>query len=85
MGAGLVGLVATEDEDEVAILGTHLLLDLLENLWTIEFVDARLHCAIGIVLDIHKSLCANLRTLADTVYTQEGSFVQGRTFSLPRA
>ena len=61
--ARLVGVVAAEDEHEVAVLGSHLLLQLCPHLRCIELVDARLHGAVLVELHIDQSLGTHLRTL----------------------
>ena len=60
---GLVGLVATQDEHEVAIVGTHGFLELLEHLGAIEFVDAALYRAVVIELHPYQTFGTYLRTL----------------------
>lgn len=59
--ACLVGVVAAEDEDEVAVIGSHLLLELLPYFGSIEFVDARLDRAVLVELHVDKSFGAYLR------------------------
>ena len=59
----LVGVVAREDEHEVAVLGSRGLLDLGELLGRVELVDAALHRAVGIILDEDQALGSDLRAL----------------------
>ena len=59
----LVSVVTTQNQYKVAILGTHHCLDFCEFLWRVELVDATLHSAVSIVLDIYQSLGTYLWTL----------------------
>ena len=63
LNACLVGVVARENENKVAILSTHCFLNLCEYLWGVELVYRRLHCAVSVELDVNQALCAYLRTL----------------------
>ena len=60
---GLVGIVAGEDEHEIAVFGSHGLFDFGQHLGRIELVDGALHRAVGLILDEHQSLGTHLRTL----------------------
>ena len=62
MFASFVSIVARKDEDEVAWLSIHSRAELLEHLLSIEFVNARFHCAICLNASINHAFCANLRT-----------------------
>ncbi len=61
--ASLIGIVATENKHEVAILGTHFFFQLLQNFCRVELVDAALYSAVGIEFYVYQALCAYLRTL----------------------
>ena len=61
--AGLVGIVATHDKHQVAVLGTHLRLNGGKLVGRIELVDGALHCAVGIILDVDQALGSYLRLL----------------------
>lgn len=66
LDARLVGVVAREDEHEVAVLGSRGLLDLGELLGRVELVDAALHRAVGVVLDEDQALGSDLRALDES-------------------
>ena len=61
--ARLHGIVATENENEVALLGAEGLLHLLERFLSVEFVDRRLDCSVGLDAGVDHPLGADLRTL----------------------
>ena len=63
LSACLVSLVARENQYEVAILGTRLLLQFLPNLGLVELIDRTLHRTIGIELHIDQTLGTDLWTL----------------------
>ena len=63
LGARLVGLVATENQHQVAVLGLGFLFQLGPYLGCIEFVNRRLDGTIGIELDVNQALGAHLGTL----------------------
>ena len=63
LDTGLVGIVATQDQYQVSILGTHHGLDLSQLLWSIELIDATLDSTISIILDVNQSLGTYLWTL----------------------
>ena len=63
LDACLVGIVARENEHEIAILGTHFLLELSPNLGRIELVYAGLHGSVFIEFDVDQSFGSYLRTL----------------------
>lgn len=66
LDARLVGVVAREDEHEVAVLGSRGLLDLGELLGRVELVDAALDRAVGIILDEDQTLGSDLRALDES-------------------
>ena len=59
----LISIIATENQHEIAILGTHSFLHFSPNFRLIELIDAGLHSTIFIELHIDKALGSNLRTL----------------------
>ncbi len=63
LDAGLVGIVAAQYQHEVAILGTHHVLDFCQHLRRIELIDATLHGSVGIVLDVYQALGTHLWAL----------------------
>ena len=63
LDTGLVGIVTTENQYQVAIFGSHHGLDLCQLLRRIELVDAALHGAVGIILDVNQALGSYLWTL----------------------
>ena len=58
-----VGIVATENQHEIAIIGTHRLLHLCPHLRSIELIDRALHRSVSIELNIDQALRSYLRTL----------------------
>ena len=58
--ARLVGIVAAENKDEIAGIGTHGLFELLQNLRRVELVDRTFHTAVFTHTGVDESFRTNL-------------------------
>ena len=63
LDTSLIGIVAAQNQNEVAIVSTHYSLDFCKLLWRVELIDATLHSTICIILDIYQTLGTYLWTL----------------------
>ncbi len=58
--ARLVGIVAAENKDEIAGIGTHGLFEVLQNLRRVELVDRTFHTAVFTHTGVDESFRTNL-------------------------